>query len=143
MQKPKMVVLYAVQILTVMEYYRKKHVDVPSALPSILTLKRIQVHSNIKSLHLMEQVACTLRKKGIIRSYKGPNGGYALVKDPCTVTINDIDPMPEDKSKNAPSTHVINELSQKFNECASAFYSMKLGDIPKFGTKESFSSILV
>ena len=136
-----MTLYYAVQLLSVMEYYRRVQPK-ESHEPNILTLRSVQEKCDIKSLHLLEQVASTLRRKGIIRSFKGPSGGYALTKDPSNVTIGDIDAAPDSVDKNAPNTNVATEIARKFYTCSTAFYSIRLCDIPNFGTKKSFSSIL-
>ena len=139
MQQPRMMLLYAVQILSIMEYYRKK--DETNEIPTVLTLKKIQDHSNIKSLHFMEQVSCMMRKKGIIRSFKGPKGGYLLNQDPRKLSLNDIDEVTFTKKSGAPSTAVLDELYDKYEKAERDFYNTKLGDIPNFGTKESFTGL--
>jgi Rrf2 family protein len=38
----------------------------------------------------LEQVMRTLRKGGFVQSKKGPNGGYALARDPSTITLGQV-----------------------------------------------------
>jgi len=42
------------------------------------------------SIHYLEQILNKLRRAGLIRSVKGPGGGYLLAKRPDEITISDI-----------------------------------------------------
>lgn len=42
------------------------------------------------SKHLLEQVARQLRVHGILKSYKGPNGGYEVIGEPEVGTVLNI-----------------------------------------------------
>lgn len=42
------------------------------------------------SVNYLEQVFATLRKAGIVRSVKGPQGGYALAKKPEELKVSEI-----------------------------------------------------
>ena len=42
------------------------------------------------SLNYLEQVLGALRKAGIVKSMKGPKGGYSLDKEPKEITVEEI-----------------------------------------------------
>jgi len=42
------------------------------------------------SIHYLEQILGRLRRAGLIRSVKGPGGGYVLTRKPEEITISDI-----------------------------------------------------
>ncbi|MFW2331516.1 MAG: RrF2 family transcriptional regulator [Nitrospinota bacterium] len=42
------------------------------------------------SLHYLEQLFLKLRKGGLVKSVRGPGGGYLLTKDPSEISIGDI-----------------------------------------------------
>jgi len=42
------------------------------------------------SIPYLEQLLSKLRKKGLVRSVRGPKGGYILVKKPKDITVGDI-----------------------------------------------------
>ena len=42
------------------------------------------------SISHKEGMAAQLRRAGIIKSYRGPNGGYRLAQDPKEITIGEI-----------------------------------------------------
>ena len=42
------------------------------------------------SVHYLEQILNALKKKGLVKSVRGPQGGYALAKKPSEVTLHDL-----------------------------------------------------
>jgi Rrf2 family iron-sulfur cluster assembly transcriptional regulator len=54
-----------------------------------ISLKDIAARESI-SLHYLEQIFFILKKAGIVRSLRGPNGGYLLNKKPSEILIGDI-----------------------------------------------------
>ncbi len=54
-----------------------------------VSLGEISVRQDI-SLAYLEQLFMKLRRKGIVRSVRGPGGGYVLSRDPGEVTIGEI-----------------------------------------------------
>lgn len=54
-----------------------------------LSLSQISTTQNI-SLSYLEQIFSRLRKKNIVKSIKGPGGGYILSRDKNLITISDI-----------------------------------------------------
>ena len=54
-----------------------------------VSLHQIAIRQNI-ALNYLEQIFCNLRKKGIVRSVKGPGGGYVLNGEMQDIHISDI-----------------------------------------------------
>ena len=54
-----------------------------------LSLNEIAKSQNI-SLSYLEQIFTHLKKNGIVKSIKGPGGGYILSKDKSEINISDI-----------------------------------------------------
>lgn len=40
--------------------------------------------------HYLEQLLVTLRKAGLVKSFRGTNGGYTLAKEPAAITVAHI-----------------------------------------------------
>ena len=57
--------------------------------PKPVSLLSISQRQNI-SLSYLEQIFSNLRKAGIVRSIKGPGGGYVLKKSPQETTISEV-----------------------------------------------------
>lgn len=53
------------------------------------TMKEIAKRNRIPESFL-EQMLCTLRKEGLVRSIRGPQGGYVLAKAPQEIRVADI-----------------------------------------------------
>ncbi len=54
-----------------------------------ISLTTISQRQNI-SLSYLEQIFACLRKSGVVKSIKGPGGGYVLAKEPHQITIAQI-----------------------------------------------------
>ena len=54
-----------------------------------ITVKEVAENENI-SLKYLEQIGSILCKAGLIKSWRGPNGGYSLSKDAREYTIGEI-----------------------------------------------------
>jgi len=54
-----------------------------------VTIKRISQEQHV-SVAYLEQILNKLRRAGIIKSVKGPGGGYVLAKDPKLISIGEI-----------------------------------------------------
>lgn len=52
----------------------------------VCNLKEISKRQNI-SLKYLEQIFCTLKRKKIVKSIKGAQGGYVLLKNPEEITL--------------------------------------------------------
>lgn len=73
---------YAVRAVIDLSYYSKNNL-VPISLKDISKREAI-------SIHFLEQIFFTLKKAGLVRSLRGPNGGYLLNKKPSEIFIGDI-----------------------------------------------------
>ena len=71
---------YAVRAMTDLAYHSKK-------LP--ISLSHISVRQDI-SLHYLEQLFVKLRRAGLVKSVRGPGGGYLLSKDVKNLNLKDI-----------------------------------------------------
>ncbi len=56
---------------------------------SPITIKEIAIRQGV-SVSYLEQLLNTLRKAGLIRSQRGPGGGYVLCKKPGEISISEI-----------------------------------------------------
>lgn len=54
-----------------------------------LSLKSIAEQKDLSN-HYLEQLATPLRNAGLIRSVRGPYGGYTLAADPASITTGDV-----------------------------------------------------
>jgi Rrf2 family iron-sulfur cluster assembly transcriptional regulator len=54
-----------------------------------ITLSEIAIRQNI-ALNYLEQIFMKLRKKGLVKSVRGPGGGYIIPIEPVTIKIADI-----------------------------------------------------
>lgn len=54
-----------------------------------LSLRNIAAKQDISDNYL-EQLICSLRNAGLVKSTRGAQGGYVLTKDPSEITIGDI-----------------------------------------------------
>ncbi len=52
-------------------------------------LSEISERGNI-SLSYLEQLFAGLRRSGLVKSHRGPGGGYMLAKDPADILISDV-----------------------------------------------------
>lgn len=69
--------------LTLMIELARNYGSGPMSLKSIAEQKDL-------SNHYLEQLATPLRNAGLIRSVRGPYGGYVLAKDPIEITTGDV-----------------------------------------------------
>jgi Rrf2 family transcriptional regulator, cysteine metabolism repressor len=52
----------------------------------LLSVSSIAKKENI-SVHYLEQILNSLKKKGLVKSVRGPQGGYALAQKPSEITL--------------------------------------------------------
>ncbi|NLI68868.1 MAG: Rrf2 family transcriptional regulator [Bacilli bacterium] len=69
--------------LTLMIELARNYGSGPISLKSIAEQKEL-------SNHYLEQLATPLRNAGLIRSVRGPYGGYTLAKEPKEITAGDV-----------------------------------------------------
>lgn len=64
-------------------------VDVARHNDALVTLKAVSERENISEKYL-EQIVGILSRRGLLRSARGPQGGYALAKDASKYTVQEI-----------------------------------------------------
>lgn len=129
MQYPRMNVIYAIHMLSVM----KAEMDRMNGVPDVYPLHYIQRKANLKSLHLLGQVARVLRINGVIRAHKGPIGGYILAKDLDTVTISDLDNEKMGTLKDYPDSLLMDSLNECLSESINKYYHTPITSLEGFG----------
>ena len=86
------------------------------------------------SLHYLEQLFMKLRRSNLVKSIRGPGGGYVLAKSPGEISIGDVLQSVEESvtpkqvcvSHNKDSKE--NSNCDKIDECVSRLVWQKLGD---------------
>ena len=68
------------------------------------------------SVAYLEQILNALKKKGMVRSVRGPQGGYVLAQKPAEVTLENLFYALE--SKTTPGKETKNQISQEMDEVA-------------------------
>ncbi|MGN0839007.1 MAG: RrF2 family transcriptional regulator [Pyramidobacter sp.] len=78
----------------------------------------------------LEQLVSKLRRAGILRSYRGPHGGYELVKDPDHITVAEVLDAAGEKIIFPDCTldDGCRRAMQIGQECPSSFFWKKLAD---------------
>jgi Rrf2 family iron-sulfur cluster assembly transcriptional regulator len=66
------------------------------------------------SVSYLEQLIAGLRKNGLVRSYRGPGGGYCLAKPSSEIVITDILIAAEDST---PAKRNVNSSESKLDAC--------------------------
>ncbi len=64
-------------------------IDLANSLESSVSLKEISERQSI-SLSYLEQLFCKLKNFGVVKSQRGPGGGYTLVREANDITLYDI-----------------------------------------------------
>ena len=86
------------------------------------------------SLHYLEQLFMKLRRSNLVKSIRGPGGGYVLAKSPGEISIGDVLQSVEESvtPKQICVTHnkdnKENSNCDKIDECVSRLVWQKLGD---------------
>lgn len=107
---------YAITALLKLYSYRKEN---PVSLAMIAEEEDI-------SISYLEQLFAGLRKHGIVKSYRGPGGGYVLGKDPSQITICDIMIAAEDCAPARRSKKAAGRKHQPDTDCPTAILWGKL-----------------
>jgi len=100
---------------------------------SPVPLSSISIRENI-SLHYLEQLFMKLRRSNLVKSVRGPGGGYVLAKKPEEISIGDVLQSVEESvvPKQVCVTHnknkKINNSCDKIDECVSRLVWQKLSD---------------
>lgn len=133
----RMTTVYAVQMLSVLEYFRRES-EAKGEEPEIIRIKLIQEHCGIGSRFLLEQVARVLRVVGITTTTKGPQGGCKLRKSLKDVKVKDLElPGGEGIPRKVPKTPLSHALVQDYDKHLQKFYDTPVLELPYFGTAES------
>jgi Rrf2 family cysteine metabolism transcriptional repressor len=94
-------------------------------------IKHIASSHNIPQNYL-EQLLVDLKKAGLVRSYRGHQGGYALAKEPSLVRIRDILACldgPLSLSQAEPSNDVLNFFWKNVEVQIESIFDLTLGDL--------------
>jgi Rrf2 family protein len=105
------------------EYGLRAVVNLAQSYPAIKSLKDISVEEGI-SVKYLEQLFTNLRKNKVVKSFKGKDGGYVLVKDPKEISAGEVIEALEGEM--LPKCHGTHCAHMK--NCASSFVWIKLGD---------------
>ena len=80
-----------------------------------ISLSEISARQNI-SLPYLEQLFLKLRKAGIVKSFRGSAGGYAIAKSPDLIRITEIlKAVDQDLDLGSEKSSIINKLKTYFN----------------------------
>ncbi len=83
-----------------------------------LTLKEIVQKQDVPADY-MEKLLFNLKKVGIVKTIRGKNGGYALVKEPSEIRISDVVLALENPIKRLNCLHADkNDRCEAFDECS-------------------------
>ncbi|HJN02879.1 MAG TPA: Rrf2 family transcriptional regulator [Nitrospinota bacterium] len=101
---------------------------------SPVSLSSISIREDI-SLHYLEQLFMKLRRSNLVKSVRGPGGGYVLAKKPEEISIGDVLQSVEESvaPKQICVTHhdknkIENNRCDKIDECVSRLVWQKLSD---------------
>lgn len=104
------------------EYGLRLAVNLGQSYPTIKSVGDISAEENI-SLKYLERLIGELRKKEIVKSFKGTDGGYVLARDPRKISAGEIIEVMEgpldSKCQGNQCAHM--------KTCASSFVWIKLG----------------
>lgn len=90
--------------------------------PANITIKSIADRHKVSFAYL-EQVFCVLRRHGLVKSARGPGGGYTLARPATEVTVADVfaimePPLPPaDACADGPPERMGDTLWQAFDDC--------------------------
>jgi Rrf2 family protein len=105
------------------EYGLRAIVNLAKCFPVKKNLKAVSLEENISAKYL-EKLIGELRKKEIIKSFKGKKGGYVLARDPKDIKVGEIIEILEGPI--APMK-CYDRICAKQNHCPSSAVWMKLG----------------
>jgi len=105
------------------EYGLRLAVNLARCYPTIKNTKDIATEENI-SLKYLERLIGELRKKEIVKSFKGKDGGYVLARAPKKISAGEvIETMEGTFASKCMNTHC-----QHVKKCPSSFVWIKLGE---------------
>jgi len=126
------------------DYAAKAMLELTMSPERPVTLAYLAHTQNI-SISYLEQIFALLRKHGLVRSVRGPGGGYVLNKSIDEISIGDIvkaiDLPASDKRENVPSGHGAPESAHLWKELSNMVYdylsSVSLRDIHEASKKHT------
>ncbi len=105
------------------EYGLRLAVNLARSYPTIKNTKDIAAEENI-SLKYLERLIGELRKKEIVKSFKGKDGGYILARNPKKISAGEvIEVMEGTFTSKCMDTHCV-----QVKKCPSSFVWIKLGE---------------
>ncbi|MCH7767532.1 MAG: Rrf2 family transcriptional regulator [Nitrospinae bacterium] len=112
---------YAVRAMIDLAYHTLEH---PVSLATIAVRQGI-------SQHYLEQLFVRLRRAELVRSVRGPGGGYFLAKEPIAISVRDIF-LAVDESLSTPEceklTNPDQEPCDRLDECVSRVIWKRVAD---------------
>lgn len=96
-----------------------------------IQIKAISCNRNIPQNYL-EQVLVELKKGGLVRSFRGINGGYQLEKDPKTISVKDVLTILEGPCKLTGTNcdcPLLNQFWEKTEAKIDSYLSVSIADI--------------
>jgi Rrf2 family protein len=105
------------------EYGLRAMVNLARNYPEIKNIKEISIEENISAKYL-ERLIGDLRKKNLVKSIKGKNGGYVLARKPKEISAGEIIEVME----GALTSKCQSSGCQHVKQCSSSFVWIKLGE---------------
>jgi len=112
-----------VKISTKGEYGLRAAVNLAQNYPKIKNVKEISQEENI-SLKYLERLVGEMRKKEIVKSFKGKDGGYILAKKPSEISAGEV--IESMEGKMIPKCYGTN--CSNIGKCASSSVWIKLDE---------------
>ena len=121
--RPSQPVCFAVAFSSKTEYGLVALIELASIYSSggVLQVAEIALRQGIPDRYL-EQMLTSLRRGGILRSIRGPRGGYQLLRPPAEVSVADVvqclegDPASRDGVPETPEYQVLESLASQLEQ---------------------------
>ena len=111
------------KISTKGEYGLRAVVNLARSYPKIKNVKAISTEENISAKYL-ERLIGELRKRNLVKSVKGKNGGYVLTRKPKDISAGEvIEVMEGQMTSKCDGTHCTH-----MKDCSSSIVWIKLGE---------------
>ena len=95
------------------------------------------------STHYLEQILSKLRRSGLVKSVRGPKGGYVLAKSPDSIKIGDIVKVLEGGVAPVTCSSGKNKLCNRIDRCVTKLFWDKLAlSIEEVLNSETLASLL-
>jgi len=123
---------YAVELLSIIYGITTKEQN--KSRP--VSLREVVIYNETMALNFLEQIARKLRVAGILKTVRGPGGGYLIGKDFSELSISDLlnaDILRHISSKEVPPFKMAKPLEKIHASYIKQFRDTKLLDISGFG----------